>query len=140
MKREWWFAASIAAVAIMLSIEGYMAIWGIEATSYFLSSPGGAFATPDQIESARRLQPLLYAVVVEGVLFGAAAVVLALAVLRHKRWAHRGVLFASMGLAAMASVIIALAPHLWDEQGVFIGLCACYWWAWYAKRKALSAL
>jgi hypothetical protein len=139
MKSDWWLAAAIVVVATFLAIYGYMAVLGIEAANNLIANPGGSFAGPEEIELARHLQPLVYAIAVEGILFGVLSIVLAVAVLRHQRWARRGLLIASIGLAATAGVLIAFAPHLWDQQGPFIGLCACYLWEWNAKRKTPSA-
>jgi len=70
----------------------------------------------------------MYVVAIEGLLFGAIAVVGAIGLLTERLWARRMLLVASVLLTLTAAVAIGMAPHKWDMQGIFILFCVLLWW------------
>jgi hypothetical protein len=121
-------AAGTAIAGIFLLIEGAMAIWALQATSLLAANPGEAAAVTIDGVGTKRLQLLLYWVAAEGLVFGPVALISALGLHRGRAWAHRVLLPASVFLALVAGGAIAIAPQTWDIQGVFILVCALYWW------------
>jgi hypothetical protein len=128
MKNRRWLASFTAIVGVLLLGEGIFAVSAIDATRRIEAVPNSPFSTAEDVAWAKSFLPAMYVVAVEGLVFGAVAVVSAVALLTHRVWAPRTVLMASVLLAVVALVSIVMAPHQWDTQAVFILLCALLWW------------
>jgi len=46
----------------------------------------------------------------------------------RRTWARQLLLVSSVLLGLVATIAIAMLPREWDTQGVFIVLCALFWW------------
>ena len=134
-----WLAAFSAIFAALLILESYTALRVIDATNYLLANAGGPYADNETLEMARSIRPALFVVAMQGVLFGILTLVMTVAILRRKAWAHYVLLLWSVGLVATASAVIVMAPHQWVRQGCFIALCATFWCWRLLARKAPSA-
>lgn len=128
MKNHRWLAGFTAVVAIFLLIEGGWTVWTIDAVHQLEVTPGTPFATAEDVAWARSHLPAMYVVAIEGLLFGAIAVVGAFGLLTQRIWAGRLLLVASVLLTLTAAVAIAMAPQKWDTQGIFILFCVLLWW------------
>jgi hypothetical protein len=128
MKSTRWLALAVAVVGIFLLAEGAMAVWSLDATDSIAASPIGPYSTPEDIAWARSLRPLLFLVSGEGLVFGFIAILCAVGLVLRRNWPPRVLLPSSVILALCAAAAIAIAPHTWDMQGLFILFCALYWW------------
>lgn len=128
MKNQRWIAAFTTVLAIFLLIEGSWAVWTIDAVQRLEVVLGMPYGSADDVAWARSHLPALYFVAIEGLLFGAVAIVGAVGLFTHKIWAGRLLLVASVLLTLTAAVAIAMMPKRWDIQGIFILFCVILWW------------
>ena len=127
MKNQRWLAAFSGIVAIFLLIEGGWTLWIIDALHRLEPIAGTPFASAEEVASAKSYLPAMYLVAIEGLLFGAIALVGAVALLTGKPWARRMLFVASFFLALTVAVAVGMAPHTWHTQGVFLAFCVLLW-------------
>jgi hypothetical protein len=134
--RNRWLAAFTTIVAIFLLIEGGWTAWTIDAVNKLEAVPGTAFATAEAVAWAKSYLPAMYVVAIQGLLFGAIAVIGAIGLLAGRVWAHRMLLVASVLLALTAAVVVGMPPHKWDTQVIFVSFCVLLWWQSWKWRRA----
>ena len=139
MKQTRWLATGVGAISLLLLLSGWIAtslayglINSLSEPEYIEFSKNNRFLT-EQIEMARIIRPLIFSVAAQGVFFGICGLVAVFGFLRSRSWAPGLLLLESIALALSSVAMIALWPHLWDEQGVYILLSSLYWWSWYVR-------
>jgi len=128
MNSERWFAAATAVVGLQLPGNACFTAYALDAVRNLDAVPNSPFPSAESVAWAKSLLPALYIAVVEEFLFGAIALVCAVGLFRRSVWARRVLVRASVALAIVAVLVIALAPGQWDTQGIFILFCVLLWW------------
>ena len=144
MKHTNWLAIGVGVTALLLLLDGgftiYLAYGLIDALSAPEYNELAKTSQPiaEQIELAKSIRPLMFSVIAQGIVLGTFGLVVVVGLLHHRRWAPRLLLLGSFALALSSTAVIALGPHLWDQQGIYILFSSIYWWSLHVQHSTTA--